>query len=225
MKIQFKKDDDDHHAELNYSKHPPFVKHTCSNCNKTVTRMFKKYDDWEFNYSTLINSRKEFFNKVELCPECGYVMLFNNTDVSKQTKKYIKTNKVYLSTLKAKGYEPGFKKWLLFAYLSEYNCNYTEAGIAYTKAYDFLEFNNLPLDPILLTFASDCFLAAVKNHSTYIDALLAVDAMRRAGKFDLALETLSSMKNIYKKDKIDLLIEKEKVWITAKSKHKYNLDI
>lgn len=157
----------------------------CPCCGKEVDIPLHEYSTgFDFNYSILLNSTREFFNLVDICPKCGYTMLFDN-GISDEMKEYVRSDE-YRNILNNPDIEEGLKKWILIAMLSEYDENYTEAGIEYTKAYDYLELKGMPLDKRFIEKAASCFLSAADEYQSFSDAFLAVDAMRRDGEIEKA---------------------------------------
>lgn len=196
----------------------------CPCCNKEVNIPLNKYSSgFDFNYSILINSKEEFFDQVDLCPECGYVMLFDN-GISDEMKEYIKTDE-YQSILNNNELEEGLKKWILYAILTEFDENYTEAGIAYTKAYDYMELKDMEPDARLINKAVSCFLRAAVEYTSFIDAFLGVDAMRRSGDFEGATSTLDTTCETFEGELVENLVWKERLWIKYKTPKKMYLEI
>ena len=196
----------------------------CPCCGKSVNIPLREYSTgYDFNYSILINSTKEFFDLVDICPECGYTMLFDN-GVSDEMRLYIESDE-YKQILANTDIEEGLKKWILIAMLSEFDENYTEAGIEYMKAYDYLEIKSLPLDKRLIEKAASCFLSAADEYTSFIDAFLAVDSMRRDGEFQQARKFLQTTKETFSGDGVDKLVWKEQMWLDIKETEKRYLDI
>ena len=97
---------------------------TCPCCSKEVNIPLGKFSTgFDFNYSILINSQTEFFDLVDICPECGLAMLFDN-GVSDEMREYIKSAE-YRNILNNNEIEYGLKKWILLAMVSEKDENYT----------------------------------------------------------------------------------------------------
>ncbi len=196
----------------------------CPCCGKMVHIPLHKYSTgFDFNYSVLINSVEEFFDLVDLCPECGYVMLFDN-GISEEMQVYI-TSDEYRNIIMNDEIEEGLKKWMLLAILSEYDENYTEAGIAYTKAYDYLEIKEMELDKKLIEKAASCFLSAADEYASFVDAILAVDAMRRDGEMEQAKRFLEIITETFHGELVDKLTWKEHMWIDLNITEKRFLDI
>lgn len=196
----------------------------CPCCNKNVSLPLNQFSrGFDFDYSILINSTEEFFDQVDICPECGYVMLFDN-GISDEMREYIKTDE-YRNILNDGSLEEGLKKWILYAILTESDENYTEAGIAYTKAYDYMELKDMQPDVRLIEKAASCFLNAAIEDTSLIDAVLAVDAMRRSGDLDGAKGFLDKISNTFEGELADKLIAKERMWISLGSSQKWYLDI
>ena len=196
----------------------------CPCCEKEVDIALNKYSTgFNFNYSILINSEEEFFDLVDMCPECGYTMLFNN-GISDEMKEYVASDE-YRNILYCGDIEIGLKKWILLAILSEYDGNYTEAGIAYTKAYDYLELKKMSLDKRLIEKAASCFLSAVDKDTSFIDAYLAIDSMRRDGNMESAKRFLDITCETFSGKLVDDMEWKENIWIQINDMEKKYLDI
>ncbi len=178
---------------------------------------------FDFNYSILINSTEEFFDLVDICPDCGYVMLFDN-GISEEMKEYVASDK-YRNILQNEGLEEGLKKWILYAILTEFDENHTEAGIAYLKAYDYLELKEMAADHRLIKKAAACFLRAVKEYGTFSDAVLAADSMRRDGEMEKARSFLDTVDETFEGELAEELIQKERAWIDLNETEKKYLDI
>lgn len=196
----------------------------CPCCERNIEIPLRKYSTgYDFNYSILINSVEEFFDLVDICPECGYTMLFDN-GISEEMKEYVKSDE-YRQILLNPNIESGLKKWILIAMLSEYDENYTEAGIEYMKAYDYLELKGMPLDKRLIEKAASCFLSAADEYTSFIDAFLAVDSMRRDGEFERAQKFLQTTTETFSGEAVDRLVWKERMWINIEETKKRYLDI
>ena len=196
----------------------------CPCCKKNINIPIQEYHtEFDFNYSTLLNSTKEFFDLVEICPECGYTMLFDN-GISDKVKNFIASDE-YRKLWFDQSLENGLKKWIMIAMLSEYDENYTEAGIEYTKAYDYLELKNMPLDKHLIEKAAVCFLNASDEYGTFLDAFLAVDSMRRDGEIDRAKQLLKVILETFEGNLVDKLTWKEQMWLDINETEKRYLDI
>lgn len=199
-------------------------KKICPCCNQEIEIPLHEYSTgFNFNYSILINSTKEFFDLVELCPKCGYTMLFDN-GISDEMKKYIESEE-YKGILNNPNIEFGLKKWILIAMLSEFDENYTEAGIEYMKAYDYLELKNMPLDKRLIEKAASCFFSAADENKSFIDAFLAVDAMRRDGNIEKASAFFNTVLETFNGELVDKLSWKEKMWLDLGETEKRFLDL
>lgn len=196
----------------------------CPCCKKNINIPIQKcHTEFDFNYSTLLNSTKEFFDLVEICPECGYTMLFDNC-ISDKVKDFIASD-AYRKLWFDQSLENGLKKWIMIAMLSEYDENYTEAGIEYTKAYDYLELKNMPLDKHLIEKAAVCFLNASDEYGTFLDAFLAVDSMRRDGEIDRAKQLLKVILETFEGNLVDKLTWKEQMWLDINETEKRYLDM
>lgn len=121
--------------------------------------------------------------------------------------------------------ETGLKRWILLAMLCELDENFTEAGIAYTKAYDYLELRNMEMDHRFIEKAASCFLAAADENTSFIDAILAVDSMRRDGDVEAATRFLGVIKETFNGELVDKLVGKEEIWLSIGEKEKRYLDI
>lgn len=181
----------------------------CPCCDKEIKLPYR--GDVTLHYSSLINEEYGFYDLVDICPECGYTMLFDN-GISDEMKEYVKSDE-YRNILLNPKVEEGLKKWMLIAMLSEYDENYTEAGIEYMKAYDYLEYKDMPLDKRLIEKAASCFLSAVEEYTSFVDAILAVDCMRRAGEMKQAARFLNITKETFTGELVDKLVFHEDAWI------------
>ena len=201
-----------------------YKKITCPCCGKEVEIPLTEYSTgYDFNYSILINSLEEFFDLVDICPECGYVMLFDN-GISDEMKAYVASEE-YKNILNNNELENGLKKWILYAVLCEFDENYTEAGIAYTKAYDYQELKGMEVDKRLIEKAASCFLGAVNEYGSFADAFLAVDSLRRDGEMEQAKHFIGTIKETFEGEMVDKLLDKEEMWIDLNETDKWYLDI
>lgn len=201
-----------------------YKKIICPCCNKEVDiPIDKDSESFDFNYSILLNSEKEFFNLVDLCPECGYAMLFDN-GISDEMKEFVSSD-IYLTNLNNTEIDEGLKKWVLLALLLEFDENYTEAGIAYTKAYDYLELKGMELDERYIEKAASCFLSAAEEYTSFIDAFLAIDSLRRYGDMEGAKHFLDITCDTFEGELVDKLSAKENMWIDLNVTDKRYLDI
>ncbi len=197
---------------------------TCPCCGKEVDIPLDKYSTgFDFNYSILVNSIEEFFNIVDICPECGYVMLFDN-GISDEMKEYVASDE-YRAVLGNASLEEGLKKWILLAMLSEEDENYTEAGIAYMKAFDYMELRGMDADHKLIEKAASCFLSAADEYTSFIDSILAVDCMRRDGEMEAAARFLNTVKETFNGELVDKLVWHEDALITVAETRKRFLEI
>lgn len=196
----------------------------CECCEKEVAIPYTYYSTgFSFNYSVLINSTEEFFDLVDLCPECGYTMLFDN-GISDEMKEFVSSEE-YQSILKNENMEEGLKKWILYAILCEFDENYTEAGIAFTKAYDYMELKDMEPDKRLVEKAASCFLSAAGEYASFIDAYMAVDSLRRDGEMEQAKHFLEVTCETFEGELVDKICWKEKMWISLNETGKKILDI
>ena len=196
----------------------------CPCCGKEINLPIGKYSvGFDFNYSILINSVEEFFDLVDICPECGYTMLFDN-GIDNEMKEYVLSDE-YRHILENNSIENGLKKWILLAMILEHDENYTEAGIAYTKAYDYLELKSYETDKRLIEKAASCFLSAADKYTSFIDAILAVDSMRRDGEMGQARHFLEMTGETFGGELVDKLTWKERMWINLDETEKRYLDI
>ena len=201
-----------------------FKRIVCPCCGKEADIPLGEYSaGFDFNYSTIINSVKEFFDLVDVCPNCGYAMLFDNS-VSNDTRAYIQSEE-YRNIVENNNIERGLKNWILLAMVLEQDDNFTEAGIAYGKAYDYLALKSMPLDKRLIEKSASCHLSAADEYTSFADALLAVDAMRRDGEFEQAKHFLDVTCSTFSGELVDKLSWKEKMWIDLRETEKRYLDI
>ena len=198
----------------------------CACCGKKVgIPIDPKSRNFDFNYSILINSYDEFFDMVDMCPECGYVFLFDTDGwVDDDMREYISSSE-YRDILNNPNLESGLKKWILYAILQEHVDAFTVAGIAYMKAYDYLELKNMELDKRLIEKSASCFLSAEEKKLSFTDGLLAVDALRRDGDFERATHILKHLSGMFEGKIVDKNVEDEKMWIILKETAKRILDI
>ena len=150
-------------------------------------------------------------------------MLFDN-GISDEMRDYVKSDE-YRNILNNTSLEEGLKKWILYAILSEFDENYTEAGIAYTKAYDYIELKKMDKDVRLIEKAASCFLSASIEEQSFVDAFLAVDSLRRSGDFEGARSFLDTTLNTFEGELVDRLANKERMWININNSQKWFLDI
>ncbi|MDO4960714.1 MAG: hypothetical protein Q4E57_02490 [Eubacteriales bacterium] len=226
-----------------------FKKIICPCCHKEVDIPLGKYSTgFDFDYSILLNSTEEFFDLVDICPECGYAMLFDN-GAGEEMCEFVRSEQ-YRNILHDPDMEDGLKKWILLAMLSELDEKFTEAGIEYTKAYDYLVLKGMSLDKNLLKKAAACFLAAVEEadndandnltdsvndddhadeaaeeYVPFTEAFLAVDCLRRAGDFETASALLEAISETFEGELTDRVIWKEKMWLDLRIEEKRILDI
>ncbi len=197
---------------------------TCPCCGKEVDIPLGEYGtDFDYNYSVIVNSTEEFFDLVEMCPECGYVELFDN-GVSDEMKEYVRSEE-YVSILNNEELEQGLKKWILLGKLTEFDENYTEAGIAYMKVYDYIELKGMMPDKRFIEKAASCFLSAASEYTSFIDSILAIDSMRRDGDFKNAEEFLDVVCDTFEGETVDYLSIKERASIHAESTEKCYLEV
>jgi hypothetical protein len=197
-------------------------KFICGCCGKE-SEIPVNNEEFEVDYTTLINSRSEFFDLVDMCPECGYVSLFDN-EISDEMKEFVESEE-YREIVSNQDIETGLKKWILLAMLSELDENYTEAAIEYMKVYDYLELKEIPLDDRFIKKATECFLIATDENHSFMDAFFAVDCLRRDGEFQKAKSFLQVIKDTFEGEQVDRLIEKEKIWIEIQVSEKGHFDI
>lgn len=196
----------------------------CPCCGKEVDIPLLQYSTgFDFNYSILINSEVEFFDLVDICPECGYVMLFDN-GISDEMKEYIKSAE-YQNILNATGLEDGLRKWLLYAILCEFDRNYTEAGIAYTKAYDYQVLKGFEPDKRLIMKAASNFITSLDEYTSVIDGFLAVDSLRRAGEKDRAAGVIKVLRELFEGEDLEKFLYKEEMLLSLNITEKRYLDI
>ena len=193
---------------------PDTKKLICPCCNEEIEIPTGKYSKgFDCNYSTLINSTEEFFDLVDICPKCGYVMLFDN-GIDDSMREFVRSD-TYKNILNSNT-EENLKKWILYAILAESDENYTEAGIAYMKAYDYMELKGMPKDQKLIEKAATCFLSSVESlpsQPPFIDSILAVDCMRRDNDMERATNFLNAMHDTFEGELAEELIQKESSWI------------
>lgn len=197
---------------------------TCPCCGREVDIPLDKYSTgFDFNYSILINSIEEFFNLVDICPECGAVMLFDN-GFSDEMREYVQSDE-YKKILNDNTIEEGLKKWILLGLLSDNDENYTEAGIAFVKAYDYMELKEMEVDCRLIEKAASCFLTAADEYTSFIDSILAIDCMRRDGEFDAARRFLDTVKETFNGEIVDEMVWQEDALLTVNERKKRFLPI
>lgn len=201
-----------------------FIRKTCPCCNKIQNIEIDKstLELGDIDYGVLINDTDYFFNLIQRCPECGYTMLFDN-GIDDDMRAFVASKK-YQDVVNT-NMEEGFKNWLLYASLVEEDNNLTEAGIAFTKCYDYLELKNMRLDPSFLYEAAQCFLGAAEEYDSMIDLYLGIDALRRVGEFERAQQLLDTLKENFSGDVVDDLVWQEQMHIDLKSMRKEYLGI
>lgn len=168
-----------------------------------------KCNDISLNYSELINDTEYFFELVDLCPECGYAMLFDNNATS-ESKEFIKSD-YYKSILNTTDLEEGLKRWILLALICEIDEDYTHAAISYLKAFDYVEIRKIADDKRFIEKAASLFLAAAEENASFVDSFLAVDCLRRDGDFEKALVLIEAIEKTYEGELVEKLLDKEKV--------------
>jgi hypothetical protein len=178
---------------------------------------------FDVDYTTLINSRSEFFDLVDMCPKCGYVSLFDN-GISDEMADFVKSEE-YQSIVSNQDIETDLKKWILLGMLSELDENYTEAAIEYMKVYDYLELKEMPMDDRFIKKAVECFLKATDENQSFMDAFFAVDCLRRDGEFEKAQSFLHTIKDTFEGNPVEYLIEKEQMWLDLHITEKRHFDI
>ena len=176
----------------------------------------------------LINLTDGFFNALDMCPICGYVYLPDD-EISDDTRNIVKSN-TYQAIFKT-DIENGLKKWLLYGKLAElHNCLF-EAGIFYTKAYDYIELKGMELDTSVIKKATACFDVACEDDSLdeeefFIASILLIDSLRREGtneSFKHANELLKFFMDGSEEEYKNSIAWQEKIWIENKISKKQDL--
>ena len=198
----------------------------CPCCKQNIDKPFEYIgtSDWNI-YVQLINDvdLNNFSDIVNICPKCGYAELFDN-GISDEMKEYIQTDE-YRNILLNQNIDFDLKKWILVAMLSEYDNNYTEAGIEYTKAFDYMELKDMQPFKNLIEKAASCFLSAATEYKSFLDGFLAVDSMRRDGEMEDAKKFFETLCNTFEGELVDKLAWKENMWIDLNESEKRYLDI
>ncbi len=197
-------------------------KFICGCCGKE-SEIPVNNEEFEVDYTTLINSRSEFFDLVDMCPECGYVSLFDN-EISDEMKEFVESEE-YREIVSNQDIETGLKKWILLAMLSEVDENYTEAAIEYMKVYDYLELKEMEPDDRFIKKAAECFLMAADENHSFLDAFFAVDCLRRAGEFEKAQSFMQTVKDAFEGELVERLTEKEAIWLDLRVTEKRHFDL
>lgn len=208
----------------------------CPCCKKEVSISKKEYNtgyDYpkekgfsEYDAMILINSRNGFEDIIDICPNCGYTMLYEDIPISNKTKTVL-TSPDYRNILKS-CMDESMKKWILLSYICMAGEEYSEAGVAYLKAYECQELKGLKTDISLLMNAYECFKKAAVKDEAFLDAIMGDDCMRRTGDFDKAMNSLMETKKFFS-DELDAddehLINMEWSYISIKVKEKRELDL
>lgn len=177
----------------------------------------------DYSYSSLINATEGFFNLVNLCPECGFVAFYDN-GINEDMRRCV-ASEAYQNILHDETIESGLRNWILLAILNEADENYSEAAIAYLKAYDYLILKSMEPDSRLIKKAASCFLSAADEYSSFADAILAVDCLRRDGDFDNAYEFLNTICNTFQGEIVDKHASRERFWMEMNDRTKRLLDV
>lgn len=182
----------------------------CPCCGKKLN--FPVYEfEIDVNYTALYNMTEGFFDLVQMCPYCGFTMLFEHV-ITDDIKEYINSDE-YKAILHNPNIDDKFKKWILIALWSEHHGIYTEAGIEYAKAFDYLIANNMYLDMQLIEKAASCFLSAVHEYEDFPEAILAIDCMRRDGEMEMAKQLLYSVLDSFGGNLVMQLTNEQFMWI------------
>lgn len=180
---------------------------TCMCCQKRYeTKLLKGYliDKCE-NIDLDTNPHNPaIYDRVLICPHCGYATSEPYSYVHDKTKKLVKEPN-YQEVLNDRLYDTICKKLLLAAYLAVKNRDSREAAYDYLLAYWYMNENHI-------CRAEKAREKAIKNFERYLGknsdieaAMILVDLLRQSRRFDEAGETLTSLerfiqgKSIYEK--------------------------
>ncbi len=181
---------------------------TCMCCGKKYeANMLKGYsvdDDANTDLDTNPHS-PALYDRVLLCPYCGYATAEPYTAISDELKALICEDN-YKAVLNNKAYDDVCRKLLLAGYLSVKRRNAKEAGYNYLLAYWYMK------EKGILEFEK-AREKAIKNFERYLGknmdlevAMILVDLLRQNSNFDEAKETVTSLKTF-----IDGNVDLEKI--------------
>ena len=182
----------------------------CPCCGKELN--FPVYEfETDLSYTSLYNMTEDFSDLVQMCPYCGFTMLFEHV-ITDDIKEYINSDE-YTTILHNPNIDEKLKKWLLIALWSERHGFYAEAGVEYSKAFDYLKLNNLPLDMSLIEKAASSFLSAFYKNEEFPESILAVDCMRRNSEMEMAKKLLDSVLDSFGGKLVIQLTDEQFMWI------------
>lgn len=155
----------------------------------------------------------DVFNSIYMCPICGYVCMYEDDfddELDDNEIDNIASDK-YQSIFQS-DIDNILKSWILYATLLEFYEEWLDAGICYTKAYDYIELKQLEIDPQIKQYicskASFCFLSVAENIQSEDDItdecilahMLTIDILRREGDFDKSISMLNLLKDTFEFD-------------------------
>ncbi len=164
------------------------------------------------------------YNRVLLCPHCGYATAEPYTMISREVKLLIKEDN-YKEILKSKQYDDVCKKLLLAGFLAVKIKNVKEAAYNYLLSYWYMKEHDI-------SGYEKARRKSIKNFERYLIknpdfemAMILIDLLRQEGLFDEATETLLSLDGyITDNDILKKISKYEKELISRRDSESHKLE-
>lgn len=219
--------------QLNIKKSDNVKLIKCPCCGQTQSiRQSYYYDkfDWA-DEEQLINSTKEFFDLIIMCPSCYYTMLDIIDTETDDIKAFVRSDE-YRKWLSL-NLDMNLKKWILYALINEHAGDIDIACIAYLKAYDYMELKNLSLNSSLIDNAISLALQVIstmnedpmqmsdedKNYYMLF-AIIVIDSLRRISDRKSSHDFIVTSMATYVDPYIDLVCIQEQRWLEENNSSK-----
>lgn len=145
------------------------------------------------------------YDRVTMCPQCGYSSSNMNVAVSKDIKRIVNSEK-YKDVLANPFFDEATKKLLLAGHISAKKSDYLDAAYCYLMA--MWHFSELNSDKV-----TNARGKAIAYFSKYLSrsrddelALVLVDLLRQSSRFEEAAETAISLKEYLLSDSFEMRV-------------------
>lgn len=132
------------------------------------------------------------YDAVIMCPNCGYVTDSVYQEINDDIRKYVGSTD-YIELFTNSDFQEELKKMILWGYLFTKKGDYSGSAYAYLLAYWYMREHNTSKKYEMLDTSIEFMMKYLEKNIDIDSAIVLVDCLRQAQKYEEAIETLQSL--------------------------------
>lgn len=154
------------------------------------------------------------YDTIVLCPQCGYATRHLNKPVSEQVKVYVQSS-VFCQLKESLPYNDPLSKFVLCANILGETGDFKSAADTYLMGH-WYALDKAEATDAFLPKAIECYSHYLEKHQDIETAIVLIDCLRQAGRFDEANETAQSLQPYIKIERLQRIVSYELQLISSR---------